>query len=442
MRSLVVLLLIGLLVLNVFLVRLLPATFFPEQDTGILIGQIIADQSISFTAMEKKLAQLQAIVQKDPAVASVAGFTGGRALNTANVFIELKPLAQRQLSATEVVNRLRPKLNAVSGARLFMQAQQDLRIGGRQSAAEYQYTMTSDDASALFKWVPKLVTELGKYRGQLEDVNSDLQQNGLQTYVNISRATATRYGFQPNQIDNVLYDAFGQRTVSTIYNALNQYFVVMEVAPEYWQYPQTLNRIFLSTAAGNPSGTQQTQMPGGTVSRVTQRSRREQRVEHEREHELAECRRRSEPADQQHLEQQGRQFQRQRGQHGGRNDGAAARDGDVLEQPHRDAGEPPERARRRRRFRSTCRPNGSLSEAGSDHRAGRARHRHARLDPRRVRGRRAGLRAVDGRRAAADPRGARWSSTSCSACCTRTRFTRSRSSRRCHRPASARRSRC
>ncbi|MGF6602072.1 multidrug efflux pump [Paraburkholderia sp. GAS448] len=268
----IVLLLIGLLVLNVFLFRLLSATFFPEQDTGILIGQIIADQSISFTAMEKKLAQLQSLVQKDPAVASVAGFTGGRALNTANVFIELKPLAERHLSATEVVNRLRPKLNAVSGARLFMQAQQDLQIGGRQAAAEYQYTLTSDDASVLFKWVPKLVTELGKYRGQLEDVNSDLQQNGLQSYVNISRATAMRYSFQPNQIDNVLYDAFGQRTVSTIYNALNQYFVVMEVAPPYWQFPQSLNQVFLSTAAGNPSGTQQTRMPGGTVSPVTQRA--------------------------------------------------------------------------------------------------------------------------------------------------------------------------
>src|ERR1700691_1059373 len=175
---LVILLLIGLLVANVFLFRLLPATFFPEQDTGILIGQIIADQSISFPAMEKKLAQLQSIVQQDPAVASVAGFTGGRALNTANVFIELKPLAQRHLSATQVVNRLRPKLNAVSGARLFLQAQQDLQIGGRQAAAEYQYTLTSDDADALFKWVPKLMTELGKYRGQLLDVNSDLQQNG------------------------------------------------------------------------------------------------------------------------------------------------------------------------------------------------------------------------------------------------------------------------
>jgi multidrug efflux pump len=265
---LVIATLIGLLVLNVFLLRFVPGTFFPEQDTGILIGQIIADQSISFPSMQKKLVQLQSIVQRDPAVQSVAGFTGGRALNTATVFIELKPLNQRHLSATEVVNRLRPKLNAVSGARLFLQAQQDLQIGGRQSAAQYQYTLTSDDANALFEWVPKLVTELGKYRGQILDVNSDLQQNGLQATLNINRATAMRYSFQPNQIDNVLYDAFGQRTVSTIYNPLNQYFVVMEVAPQYWQYPQMLDRIFLSTAAGNPGGSAQTRMPGGTVSGV------------------------------------------------------------------------------------------------------------------------------------------------------------------------------
>ncbi|MFM0358110.1 efflux RND transporter permease subunit [Paraburkholderia nemoris] len=266
---LVSLLLIGLLVGNVFLFKLVPATFFPEQDTGILIGQIIADQSISFPAMQKKLTQLQEIVQKDPAVASVAGFTGGRALNTANVFIELKPLAQRHASATEVVNRLRPKLNAVSGARLFIQAQQDLRIGGRQSAAEYQYTLTSDDSAALFKWTPLLVAALGKEHAQLLDVNSDLQQNGLQTYVTINRSTAARYGFAPNQVDNVLYDAFGQRTVSTIYNPLNQYFVVMEVAPDYWQYPQALNQIYLSRASGNATGTAATQMPGATVSGVT-----------------------------------------------------------------------------------------------------------------------------------------------------------------------------
>jgi multidrug efflux pump len=266
---LTIFILFALLIGNVFLARLLPGTFFPEQDTGILIGQIIADQSISFAAMEKKLAQLQDIVQKDPAVASVAGFTGGRALNSATVFIELKPLAQRKLSATEVVNRLRPKLNAVSGARLFLQAQQDLQIGGRQAAAEYQYTLTSDDADALFKWVPRLITELNKHHGTLTDVNSDLQQNGLQAYVTVNRATAKRYGFDPNQIDSVLYDAFGQRTVSTIYNPINQYFVVMEVAPQYWQYPQSFNHIYLSTAAGNASGSASTQMPTTTVSGVT-----------------------------------------------------------------------------------------------------------------------------------------------------------------------------
>jgi len=260
--------LLGLIILNVFLLRLVPSTFFPEQDNGILQGQIIADQSISFQAMEQKLAQLQAIVEQDPAVASVAGFAGGRALNQANVFIELKPLSQRKLSASQVVNRLRPKLNAVSGARLFLQAAQDLRIGGRQSAAQYQYTLTSDDPNALFKWVPKLVTALSKDRADVTDVNSDLQQNGLQIYVNMNRATAARYGFAPNQIDNVLYDAFGQRTVSTIFNQINQYFVVMEVAPKYWQYPQMIDRIRFSTAAGNASGTQQTQMPGNTVTPV------------------------------------------------------------------------------------------------------------------------------------------------------------------------------
>ncbi|MEX3963200.1 efflux RND transporter permease subunit [Paraburkholderia sp. EG286B] len=266
---LTIFILFALLVGNVFLARLLSGTFFPEQDTGILIGQIIADQSISFTAMEKKLAQLQAIVKADPAVQSVAGFTGGRALNSATVFVELKPLNERRLTATEVVNRLRPKLNGVSGARLFMQAQQDLQIGGRQSAAEYQYTLTSDDADALFTWVPRLVDELNKHRSQMSDVNSDLQQNGLEAYMTVQRTTAKRYGFDPNQVDNVLYDAFGQRTVSTIYNAINQYFVVMEVAPQYWQFPQSFQDIWLSAAAGNASGAAQTQMPSSVISGVT-----------------------------------------------------------------------------------------------------------------------------------------------------------------------------
>jgi multidrug efflux pump len=260
--------LIALIVLNFFLFRLVPSTFFPEQDNGLLLGQITADQSISFPAMEKKLQQLQSIVQADRAVASVIGFVGGRALNQANVYVQLKPLAQRHLSADQVVARLRPKLNQVSGGRLILQAVQDLHIGGRQTAAEYQYTLTSEDTASLYAWTPKLVTELSKSHGLLEDVSSDLQQNGLQLYMTINRPTAMRYSFAPNQIDNVLYDAFGQRTVSTIFNPFNQYFVVMEVAPKYWHYPQMLDRIYLSTAAGNPSGSQQTQAPHDTLSAV------------------------------------------------------------------------------------------------------------------------------------------------------------------------------
>ena len=135
-----------------------------------------------------------------------------------------------------------------------MQAVQDLRIGGRQSAAEYQYTLTSEDTAGLYTWTPKLLDALGKDHSQIVDVNSDMQQNGLQTYITIARATAQRYGFAPNQIDAVLYDAYGQRTVTTIFNPFNQYYVVMEVAPPYWQFPQMLERTYLSTAAGNASG--------------------------------------------------------------------------------------------------------------------------------------------------------------------------------------------
>jgi multidrug efflux pump len=267
------LVLVGLIVGNFFLAKLLPSTFFPEQDTGIIMGQITADQAISFPAMSKKLAQMQEIVNKDPAVASVFGFAGsgsaGRAGNTATVFIELKPLAERKAAAVEIVQRLRPKLNAITGAKLFLQAQQDLRIGGRQSAAEYQYTLSGDDPNAMYDLVPKLVAELNKHSDELTDVNTDMQQAGLQTYVKIDRTTAARYGFTPNQVDQVLYDAFGQRSVSTIYNPYNQYFVVMEVAPKYWQYPESLGKIYLSTAAGNALGTAQTQMPGKTVTGVT-----------------------------------------------------------------------------------------------------------------------------------------------------------------------------
>jgi multidrug efflux pump len=273
-RTLLVgLVLIGLIVGNVFLFRLLPSTLFPEQDTGIINGQIIADQDTSFPAMSRKLSELQNIVTRDPAVASVFGSAGsgsaGRAGNSANVYIALKPLSERNAAAAEIVQRLRPKLNAVAGGRLFLQAQQDLRIGGQQSAAEYQYTLGGDDPQAIYKVVPRLLAELKKHPDQLTDVNTDMQQNGLQTYVTIDRATAARYSLTPNQIDQVLYDAFGQRTVSTIYNPYNQYFVVMEVAPKYWQHPQELARIFFSTAAGNATGTAQTQMTPGTVGGLT-----------------------------------------------------------------------------------------------------------------------------------------------------------------------------
>jgi multidrug efflux pump len=270
-RTLLVgLVLIGFILGNVFLFKLLPSTLFPEQDTGIIMGQIIADQNISFPAMARKLSLLQDIVQKDPTVASVFGSAGsgssGRAGNSASVHVELKPLSERHIAAAQIVQRLRPKLNSVSGARLFLQAQQDLRIGGRQSAAEYQYTLSGDDPEAIYKLLPRLVTELKEHPDQLTDVNTDIQQDGLQTYVTINRATAARYGFTPNMIDQVLYDAFGQRTVSTIYNPYNQYFVVMEVAPKYCERPQELNRIFFSAASTNTTGTAQTQMVPGTVS--------------------------------------------------------------------------------------------------------------------------------------------------------------------------------
>ena len=238
----------------------LSTTFFPEQDNGLLVGQIIADQSISFQAMRKKLQQLQQIVQKDPAVASVIGFTGIRALNTANVYVALKPLAKRSFRPIKWSQRLRPKLNRVSGARLFLQAVQDLRIGGRQSAAEYQYTLTATTRRSLHL-DPKLIAELGKHHDQLVDVNSDMQQNGLQTYVNIERTTAQRYDFTPIRSIPCFTTPTASAPLPTIFNPYNQYYVVMEVAPQYWQFPQMLDRTFLSTASA-VSGS----MPGTAIS--------------------------------------------------------------------------------------------------------------------------------------------------------------------------------
>ena len=255
----------AVIALNVNLLRSMTYDLFPVQDTGLLIGSIQGDQSISFQAMKQKLAQLQGIVQADPAVQTVVGVTGGRQTNSGFVYISLKPFAERKITADGVVARLRGKLAAVAGARLFMVAVSDLRTGGRQSNATYQYTLLSDDAAELYKWAPRLLAALQGSQ-VLKDVNSDQQQGGLEADVTIDRANAARLGLSIAAIDNTLYDAFGQRQVSTIYNALNQYHVVMEVAPRYWQDPSVLNDIWVSTSGANPSGVQQTNARAGLFS--------------------------------------------------------------------------------------------------------------------------------------------------------------------------------
>ena len=237
---------------------------FPVQDTGLVLGGIQADQSISFQSMKAKFEQLLTIVGDDPAVSSVVGFTGGRQTNVGFAFMSLKPYAERKITADDVVARLRGKAQ-VAGARLFMFAGSDLRTGGRQSNAAYQYTLLSDNTAELYKWAPKLAEALTN-SNILKDVNLDQQQGALETNVTINRDTAMRLGLTLEAIDNTIYDAFGQRQVSVIYNALNQYHVVMEVAPRYWQNPRTLDQIYVSTSGANPTGTQQTGLTAGLFS--------------------------------------------------------------------------------------------------------------------------------------------------------------------------------
>ncbi|CAB3783087.1 efflux RND transporter permease subunit [Pararobbsia alpina] len=263
---LVMLILLATIVLNVYLYIIVPKGFFPQQDTGNMVGGIQADQSISFQAMKVKFSELTKIVTSDPAVESVVGFTGGRATNAGFMFITLKPLSERKLSADQINARLRPKLARVAGGQTFLVPVQDIRIGGRQSSAQYQFTLLGDSSTELYEWSNKLVLALQK-NPVLVDVNSDQQQKGLDIQLNIDRATAARYNITPSQIDNTLYDAFGQRQVSTIYNPLNQYHVVMEVAPQYWQSPETLKDIYVSTSGGNATGSQTTNAPAGTVTR-------------------------------------------------------------------------------------------------------------------------------------------------------------------------------
>jgi multidrug efflux pump len=268
--GLVMLILFGAVCLNVVLFTLVPKGLFPTQDTGRMIGSLQADQSVSFQAMTQKLRQMIEIVQSDPAVEHVVGFTGvgsgggGGQINTGSVFVSLKPITQRP-SVDEVTARLRPQLAKVPGGRLFLTPVQDIRAGGRQSNSAFQYTLQSDSTDDLFTWTPKLVTALER-SAVLTDVNSDQQQKGLETDLVIDRDTASRLGITASQIDSTLYDAFGQRQVSVIYSAINQYHVVMEIDPRYTQYPASLNDIYVATSGGGASGTALSNSPAGTVA--------------------------------------------------------------------------------------------------------------------------------------------------------------------------------
>ena len=237
--------------LNAYLYAMVPKGFFPQQDIGRLIGSIQADQSTSFQAMQQKLDKFIKIVKQDPAVENVAGFTGGARRNSGQMFVALKSLDERKENADQVMARLRGKLAHVPGASLYLQPVQDIRIGGRQGNAEYQYTLQGDHLKELRSWEPKILAALSQIK-QLADVNSDEENGALQTSLIIDRDTATRLGLTAELIDSTLNDAFGQRQVSTIYNPLNQYHVVLELAPEYWQSPESLKHIYVNKPDGTP----------------------------------------------------------------------------------------------------------------------------------------------------------------------------------------------
>jgi multidrug efflux pump len=261
---LVLAILLATVVTNFYLYTIVPKGFFPQQDTGRITGGIQGDQSISFQLMRQKLQQFITIIQKDPAVDTVVGFTGGGQTNGGFVFMSLKPLSERKISADQVIRRLRGELAQVPGATLFLQAVQDIRVGGRAANAQYQFSLQADTVGLLYEWAPKILAELQKVP-QLTDVNSDQQNQGLETDITIDRETAARLGITVAQIDNTLYDAFGQRQVSTIYNDRNQYHVIMEVAPKYWQNADTLKDIYVSKSGGSVGGTQATNAVAGTV---------------------------------------------------------------------------------------------------------------------------------------------------------------------------------
>ena len=247
--------LLATIALNVYLFIHVPKGFFPQQDNGRLGGQIVADQDTSFQAMNSILQQMVNIVAADPAVDAVNGFCGGSGgfggggSNVARMFANLKPLNERKIGVDQVIARLRPKLTHIPGATLFLQAAQDIRVGGRMSAAQYQFSMRGDNVKDLQDFAPAMLAEL-KTVPIIADVNSDLQNKGLQADIKYDRDQAARYGISPSLIDNTLYDVFGQRQVSTMYSTLNQYHVVMEAAPKYWQNPEILKEIYIHAPGG------------------------------------------------------------------------------------------------------------------------------------------------------------------------------------------------
>ncbi len=252
-RAITLMSLLATVALTIFLYIQVPKGFFPQQDTGRLNGQIQADQDTSFQTMDKILRQMVDIIKADPAVDTVNAFSGGgggTTTNTARMFISLKPLSERKIDADEIIERLRPQLARVPGATLYLQASQDLRVGGRQSNAQYQYTMRGDNLADLTTYAPKMLDELKTLR-IITDTNSDQQDRGLQAMVDYDRKTAARFNISPQLIDAVLYDAFGQEQVSTMYTSLNQYHVVMEAAPEYWQNPNTLHQVYVTAPNGS-----------------------------------------------------------------------------------------------------------------------------------------------------------------------------------------------
>jgi len=244
---------IATLAFNIYLFIIVPKGFFPQQDTGRLNGNFIGDQSISFQAMQAKIARLSKIAQQDPDVETAQAFSGGgggTTMNTGRCFMTLKPWKTvRHSTADQVIARLRPKLNSIPGITLFLQSAQDLRVGGRQSAAQYQYTLQSDKLEDLTKWAP-VMTNVMRRMPELTDVVSDQQNKGLEAGLSIDRPTAARLGITPAALDNALYDAFGEREIARTFSSLNQYYVVMEVDPAFWQTPDGLNQVYVPSKTG------------------------------------------------------------------------------------------------------------------------------------------------------------------------------------------------